>query len=220
MWVLPELAVADPAFALNVEIFSGPPSALAFPQLAALYPNDPKLGSPFRPELSGNNASYRFYEPSNSNQYKRIAAAVGDILFTAGRRQQLQAMSKRVDAWSYLFSQPDAAGIINKPASGVVHGADFPYALNDPPAPFKGPVTNSSTAAAQLYANPTAVKRTAEIMSGESLSTIEGGWFRGLTLPFLLSCLDPLHQQHVSRRRRCASVAQVQRAGSNAADSR
>lgn len=142
------------------------------PQVSALYPDEPRVGSPFRTELIGADASDRFFRPKDTNQYKRVAAVLGDILIQVGRRQQIQAMSRRADSWSYLFAQPDPEGGIREPARGIPHSAEIKYVFNLPPRPYMGVVKDAQTSAAMLYAGPTAIKRTAELMSGETLSAL------------------------------------------------
>ncbi|ORY76324.1 lipase [Protomyces lactucae-debilis] len=63
--------------------------------LVASYPDDPSAGSPFR-----TGSQYNFYP-----QYKRLAALLGDTVFTLTRRVFLEYTSKNVpNTWSYLSS--------------------------------------------------------------------------------------------------------------------
>ena len=50
------------------------------PELLRLYPDDPTIGSPYDPV--GTSKSDRFYGPTN--QYKRIASILGDVVFNSG----------------------------------------------------------------------------------------------------------------------------------------
>ncbi|ORY76325.1 cholinesterase [Protomyces lactucae-debilis] len=63
--------------------------------LVATYPDDPTAGSPFRTGYFNN-----FYP-----QFKRLAALLGDIVFTLTRRVFLENYSKEVpETWSFLSS--------------------------------------------------------------------------------------------------------------------
>lgn len=67
---------------LTDQAFTG--ATTSFPsvlqQVLQLYPDDPSLGSPYDP--TNTTASYRFY--GGTNQYKRLASLVGDLLFQSG----------------------------------------------------------------------------------------------------------------------------------------
>jgi hypothetical protein len=55
-------------------------NATIIPELLRLYPDDPTVGSPYDPV--GASKSDRFYGPTN--QYKRIASIIGDVVFNSG----------------------------------------------------------------------------------------------------------------------------------------
>ncbi|KAJ4423625.1 hypothetical protein N0V82_001648 [Gnomoniopsis sp. IMI 355080] len=81
--------------------------------LVSLYPEDPAQGSPFR---TGNN--YNFYP-----QFKRIAALLGDAVFTLTRRVVLNGTSTvapNVPSWSYLSVYD-----YGTPYLGTLHGSDI-----------------------------------------------------------------------------------------------
>ncbi|KAI9055503.1 hypothetical protein LZ554_000453 [Drepanopeziza brunnea f. sp. 'monogermtubi'] len=81
--------------------------------LVATYPDDPAAGSPFRTGTANN-----IYP-----QYKRLAAVLGDIVFTLTRRVLLQVaadLNPGVPTWSYLSSY--LHGI---PVLGTFHGTDI-----------------------------------------------------------------------------------------------
>lgn len=85
--------------------FNSTPSAVSFAKHKAvvnillwLYPDIPSLGSPFN---TGNNTF------GLSSQYKRIGAAMGDLMFHSLRRVWTQLASQHeVKAFSYVFSDP------------------------------------------------------------------------------------------------------------------
>ncbi|TEB32785.1 extracellular triacylglycerol lipase precursor [Coprinellus micaceus] len=92
-------------------------------KLLELYPDDPTVGSPF------GTGDELFGLPSS---YKRRSALVGDIWFTAPRRQWSQAAARRgVKSYGYLFTQP--LGSV-QPELGVVHGGEQPYVLGQVPS--------------------------------------------------------------------------------------
>lgn len=81
--------------------------------LVSLYPEDPSAGSPFR-----TGAAYNFYP-----QFKRIAALLGDAVFTLTRRVVLNAVNTRaptVPTWSYLSTYD-----YGTPFLGTLHGSDI-----------------------------------------------------------------------------------------------
>lgn len=158
---------SDAKFGLVLAVLGGASVASVIPQISTLYPNDPRRGSPWRPELTGSSATDRFYEPKDTNQFKRLAAVLGDVLVNAPRRQQLRATMRKANCFSYLFAQPDPINSISQPGNGVAHGSDIEYVFYNPPTPFTGEVTNSSHAAAAKYAGPENIKRTADLMSGK-----------------------------------------------------
>lgn len=173
----------DAGFARAVLPFLGGPPARPFPssfipRLQELYPNDPAVGSPFDARLMGAENTDRFFPPTDTNQFKRLAAVVADGFFSAPRRQQLEASVGRVRSWSYLFAQPWpnvifsnpedglGGGGFNRPSSGVFHGTDMAFSFGMPPGPYLGPVGNASTAAAAAYAGPADIKRSTDVMTG------------------------------------------------------
>ncbi|ORY76323.1 lipase [Protomyces lactucae-debilis] len=79
--------------------------------LVASYPDDPSAGSPFRTGPLNN-----FYP-----QYKRLAALLGDAVFTLTRRVFLEYTSKTVpNTWSYLSSY-----FYGTPLLGTFHASDI-----------------------------------------------------------------------------------------------
>lgn len=81
--------------------------------LVSLYPEDPSAGSPFR-----TGAAYNFYP-----QFKRIAALLGDAVFTLTRRVVLNSTATRaptVPSWSYLSTYD-----YGTPYLGTLHGSDL-----------------------------------------------------------------------------------------------
>lgn len=78
-----------------------------------LYPTDPKAGSPFRTDIF--NEVYP--------DYKRLAAILGDLVFTLTRRVFLttaRAVNPSVPSWSYLASYDAGTPIL-----GTLHGSDL-----------------------------------------------------------------------------------------------
>jgi len=93
-------------------------------KLLEAYPDIPSKGSPFNHQ-----SDERFM--GSKNQYKRVAAAVGDIVFQASRRYQIRQHSllhfqgkKKSPVWNYLLAE---SGPSNTPAQGVPHGVDNDY---------------------------------------------------------------------------------------------
>ncbi|CAE6393777.1 unnamed protein product [Rhizoctonia solani] len=81
-----------------------------------LYPNVSAAGSPYN---TGNETFGR------GDDYKWAASIVGDYLFTAPRRQLIQAAASRGQrVWSYMFSQPTAGAV---PEYGISHTSEIPY---------------------------------------------------------------------------------------------
>ncbi|KAF7946947.1 uncharacterized protein EAE97_004196 [Botrytis byssoidea] len=90
---------------------TAPPSKIA--SLVAAYPDDPSAGSPFN---TGTN--WNIYP-----QYKRLAALLGDIVFTLSRRLFLSYSSRihpNVKIYSYLSSYGYGTPIL-----GTYHGSDI-----------------------------------------------------------------------------------------------
>jgi carboxylesterase type B len=82
-------------------------------QFVDIYPNDPAQGSPF--DTGDDNQIYP--------QFKRVAALLGDAVFTLARRAVLNITSEiqpGVKRWSYL-SQYDQG----TPVLGTFHGSDL-----------------------------------------------------------------------------------------------
>lgn len=78
-----------------------------------LYPTDPKAGSPFRTDV------FNEVYPG----YKRLAAILGDLVFTLTRRVFLttaRAVNPSVPSWSYLASYDAGTPIL-----GTLHGSDL-----------------------------------------------------------------------------------------------
>lgn len=94
--------------------FPGTPNARAVVKgLVANYPNDPSAGSPFR--TGDANEIYP--------QYKRLAAILGDLVFTLTRRVYLNTVSKQVKSYSYLSTY-----FHGTPVLGTFHATDILYA--------------------------------------------------------------------------------------------
>jgi acetylcholinesterase len=114
-------------------------------RLLDAYPDIPSKGSPF-----AHQTEERLMQGSD-NQYKRIAAAIGDIAFQAPRRFNIRQHSllhsqgkKKSPAWNYLLAE---AGPSSTTAQGVPHGADNDYLFRPmaaylffrPPVDFRKP---------------------------------------------------------------------------------
>ncbi|KAJ7340004.1 carotenoid ester lipase precursor [Mycena albidolilacea] len=101
----------DPAFVDYVQSIYIPGATPAeVTKIAALYPQDPALGSPF--------------DTGSANQltpeFKRIAAFEGDIFFTGLRRFFLQHASKTQNTWSWLSKRGKST-----PDLGSLHSSDL-----------------------------------------------------------------------------------------------
>ncbi|KAK5112454.1 hypothetical protein LTR62_004210 [Meristemomyces frigidus] len=103
--------------------FPGNPNAKAdVTGLLAQYPDQPLLGQP---------AGSPFDTGALNNiypQYKRIAAVLGDIVFTITRRTYLHNVAQKVPAWSYLNTY-----FHGTPVLGTFHGSDILVAYGDGP---------------------------------------------------------------------------------------
>lgn len=100
--------------------------------LVALYPEDPSVGSPF---FTG--TDYNFYP-----QFKRIAALLGDVVFTLTRRLVLtitSGISPDVPSWSYLSTYNRGTAYL-----GTFHGSDLIQV-------FYGVKDNYAASAIMLY---------------------------------------------------------------------
>jgi acetylcholinesterase len=121
-------------------------------KLLEAYPDVPSKGSPFALQTEE-----RLMGPEN--QYKRVAAAIGDIVFQASRRYQIRQHSllhsqgkKKSPAWNYLLAE---AGPGNTPAQGVPHGVDNDYLFRPmaqylffrPPVDYRRPGSRWDTVA-------------------------------------------------------------------------
>lgn len=90
--------------------------------LLKAYPDVPSQGSPFASKTEDR------LLPGPDNQYKRVAAAMGDIAFQAPRRYQIRQHAKlhaqgkkKYPAWNYLLTE---GGARVTAAQGVAHGVD------------------------------------------------------------------------------------------------
>lgn len=95
------------------------------PQLLKIYPDNPAMGSPYAPSTVS--PTDRFYQPLDTNQYKRLSAILGDLIFQAGRRILLDAYiarDKYYPVYNYLFTAPTPSA---PAAIGVFHGSEIPY---------------------------------------------------------------------------------------------
>ncbi|KZV67243.1 alpha/beta-hydrolase [Peniophora sp. CONT] len=77
--------------------------------LLANYPDDPTLGSPFDTGLNS----------SITQEYKRVSALTGDIVFQAPRRLFLQRRASKQPAYSYLYKRGKQT-----PLLGAYHSTD------------------------------------------------------------------------------------------------
>lgn len=98
--------------------FPNNPNAISDVQgLAALYPDNITAGQPDGSPFDTGSANNLYPE------YKRLAAILGDIVFTITRRAFLNlATSEAVPAWSYLSTY--LQGLEN---FGTLHGSDLAY---------------------------------------------------------------------------------------------
>ncbi|KAG9236838.1 lipase 3 precursor [Amylocarpus encephaloides] len=92
------------------DYFFGDASAAQMTSLVATYQNVATDGSPFRTLFLNN------WYP----QFKRIAAILGDLVFTLTRRVFLNTVADEVPAWSYLASYD-----YGTPVLGTFHGSDL-----------------------------------------------------------------------------------------------
>ncbi|KAM5532515.1 hypothetical protein V8D89_013802 [Ganoderma adspersum] len=90
--------------------------------LLALYPDNPTAGSLFG---TGNETF------GLGDEYKRIAALVGDVMTQAPKRVWIQAAAKAgVPTYGYVFADQTAA--VAKPSLGVYHGTEIPWVYGLP----------------------------------------------------------------------------------------
>lgn len=114
-------------------------------KLLDAWPDVPSQGSPFQ-----RHTDHRLF-PGEENQYRRVAAALGDIVFQAPRRYQIRQHShlhskglKKSPAWNYILAE---AGPSSTVAQGVPHAADNDYLFQPmamylffrPPVDFRKP---------------------------------------------------------------------------------
>ena len=95
-------------------------------ELVGTYPEDSAAGSPFRTRQR--NEWYQD-EYGNGPGFKRIAALLGDFVFTLARRLALEAMAtsrKEVPLWSSISS----IGHVLLPYFGTPHGTDLNMIFN------------------------------------------------------------------------------------------
>lgn len=101
--------------------------------LVEKYPEDSSAGSPFR-TLQRN--EWYADEYGNGRGFKRIAALLGDLVFTLARRLAIEGMMQShpdVPVWSYLNSY--AYGVL--PYYGTLHGSDVRMMFNGTGVPAK-----------------------------------------------------------------------------------
>ncbi|KAF7364176.1 Carboxylic ester hydrolase [Mycena sanguinolenta] len=101
----------DPEFSDYVQsnfLPGGTPAEVA--QIAALYPQDPVVGSPFG---TGK-------ENALTPEFKRIAAFMGDFFFQSLRRLFLQHAYETQNTWSWLSKRGKST-----PNAGATHGSDL-----------------------------------------------------------------------------------------------
>lgn len=95
--------------------FPGNPNAVSdVTGLVANYPDEPLLGQPYGSPF--NTGSLNNIYP----EYKRLAAILGDVVFTLTRRYYLSIVSSQVQAWSYL-----ATYFYGTPVLGTFHASDI-----------------------------------------------------------------------------------------------
>ncbi|KAF8320867.1 alpha/beta-hydrolase [Clavulina sp. PMI_390] len=97
----------------------------AIKKALVLYPDDPTKGSPFEPELTGTPARNRFY--GIDNQYKRMAALIGDTLFESGKRDFVKKMTTKDPRNPVFVYQFAATPPGTQAAQGIPHSSDIPY---------------------------------------------------------------------------------------------
>lgn len=114
-------------------------------RLLQAWPDDPPQGSPF------NFPTGDRLMMGPENQYKRVAAALGDIVFQAPRRYQIRQHAlfhsqgkKKSPAWNFLLVE---SGPGNTRTQGVPHGVDndflfrpmAQYLFFNPPVDYRKP---------------------------------------------------------------------------------
>ncbi|KAF7373909.1 Carboxylic ester hydrolase [Mycena sanguinolenta] len=107
----PPLSVAQGEFAKVKSIYLPGGTSAEVAQIAALYPEDPVVGSPFG---TGNANAL-------TPEFKRVAAFEGDIFFQGPRRLFLEHASKTQNTWSWLSKRGKST-----PYVGATHSSDKP----------------------------------------------------------------------------------------------
>jgi triacylglycerol lipase len=97
------------------DVFFASATTAQITDLVATYQDVSTDGSPFRTLLLNN------WYP----QFKRIAAILGDLVFTLTRRIFLNEISNAVPTWSYLASYDYGTPIL-----GTFHGSDILQVFN------------------------------------------------------------------------------------------
>ncbi|KAG9096539.1 hypothetical protein FS749_008266 [Ceratobasidium sp. UAMH 11750] len=98
-------------------LYFGYNNLTAVQELLKFYPADPAAGSPYG---TGNETF------GLAAQYKRLASAVGDLIFQASRRDFLQTATKfGVKAWSGLFTE--VINPVGNEQYGVYHSGELVY---------------------------------------------------------------------------------------------
>ncbi|KAJ8606319.1 hypothetical protein MRB53_041070 [Persea americana] len=85
--------------------------------LVSNYPNQPLLGQPAGSPFNTSSANNLY------PQFKRLAAILGDVVFTLSRRIYLHNLPSTLPRWSYLSSY-----LHTLPILGTFHGSDIIYA--------------------------------------------------------------------------------------------
>lgn len=166
-------------------------------KLAKLYPDEPAIGSPFESELVGASSGNRFFGPTH--QYKRSAAAEGDLLFHAGRRQHIgAALSKGVPVYSYLFALPSPVTVLpgteSGPFLGVPHASDVLFMYGNTPRAAPATPANSTTVALAKYASQKDLDRQSDIFTSALLHFVHTGNPNGKTATGLAPRWPRYHQ--------------------------
>lgn len=105
----------------------------AYASIAAAYPDDPTVGSPYNP--TNGNKTDRFF-PGFDNQFKRAASLYGDIRFQANRRFLLEAgiqSNNTPAAWTFAWSDPPPKAPV---WHGVAHGNDLDAVFGNRKSPL------------------------------------------------------------------------------------
>lgn len=144
---------------LTIEPESTTFSALT-PELLKLWPDDGKVGCPFRPELFDVPQGFRYFGPKS--QFKRAAGMAGDRGFIAPVRALLNAtVSLNRPSWAYYFAQPTPENYVLNSFKGVSHGTEVAFVYNNPSKAGRFPVPPAKA----KYAGTDQLTETAEFMS-------------------------------------------------------